>query len=247
MPQFNSYTSVGSLNLADTILVYQGGAVLQATMTDVSTLIGDASRWTEISGSSYTSTPASDTSITMSDTSGVKAGLPIRVTQGGTLYYLIVHSVTANTSISVRGPALGATAITKLEIGKPEQVVELSLYVSGVYAAATSTTVMASIMDAYFRWRAGKAYMVQAGFLNGTADSTSAPRVDVLIAGTGAIADNSSAGVDVSSSATWNDSSSVESASYTIERGDAIELEVSVAGGAGDVADLTVSLTLILE
>lgn len=247
MPAFNSYTSVSSLNLADTLLVYQSSTVKQATLTNVQTLLGEASRWVETDTGSYTSTPASDTSITMSDTSTVKAGLPIRVTQGGTLYYFIVHSVTASTSITVHGPALGATAITKLEVGKPEQVCEMQLYVSGIYAASTSTTVLATIMETYTRWRAGKAYMVQAGFLNGTADTTSAPRVDVLIDGTGVIADNSSAGVDVSSAATWNDSTSVESANYDINRGEAIELQVSVAGGAGDVSDLTVSLTLILE
>ncbi len=93
----------------------------------------------------------------------------------------------------------------------------------------------------------GKAYLVQASFAHTVADSTSGPRMQALIAGSGVVADNTLSGVNVTSASTWYDSTSVQSANYDISRGEAIELQVAVAGGTGNCQNLNASLTFILE
>jgi len=251
MPQFNSYASASALSNADTLLVYQGGAVKQATVAQVETSVSDASRWVTVPTSSYTATPASATTITMSSTTGLAPGLPLRVTNSSGNLYTIIDSI-AGGVVTVRGPAINGAGITALAYGKPEQISEMSLFVASYFSLTTTTTLMASVMEAYFRWRGPAAYIVQAGFVNDQADGTSAPRMNVLRTPSGGsavrvIADNTNAGVDLGNAGVWADSVNVQSANYQISRGDSLELEVVTAGGDGGASNLTVSLTFVLE
>jgi hypothetical protein len=248
MPQFNSYPSAAALGNSDTLLVYQGGAVKQATVQQVETSVSDASRWVSITG--FTQNAASATSITLNSTTGLAAGLPLRVTQGQTNLYCIIESV-GNNSVTVRGPAVNGGGITALAYGKPEQISEMSLFVASYFSLNTSTTVMASLMEAYFKWRGPSAYIVQACFVNDQADGTSNPRMNVLRTPSGGsavrvVADNGNAGVDLAGAGVWAESTHVQSANYQISRGDSLELEVVTAGGDGGASNLTVSLTFVL-
>lgn len=250
MPQFNSYASASALGNSDTLLVYQGGAVKQATVQQVETSVSDASRWVTVAPSSYTSTAASATTITMSDTTGLAAGLPLRVTNSSGNLYCIIESV-AGSTVTVRGPVINGAGITALAYGKPEQISEMSLFVASYFSLTTSTTLMSSLMEAYFKWRGPSAYIVQACFVNDQADGTSNPRMNVLRTPSGGssvrvVADNANAGVDLAGAGVWAESTNVQSANYQISRGDSLELEVVTAGGDGGASNLTVSLTFVL-
>lgn len=241
MAQFNTYGSASALSSSDTALVYQSGAVKQATMQQVLDLTADASRWIEKPSSQWTATAASSTSITFSDTSGLAAGLPLKVVISAATYYVIIDSISGST-VNVRGPSVSGT-ISSIHYGKPEQVSELSFYVSGYFAASTSTTLLDSFMNSYYKWRGPAAYAVQACAVTGAADGVSAPVVQVL-AGGNRLVDGS--GITLAAAGTWAESTLMNSSNYELSRGDAMELEVVTAGGDGAAQDMTVTLTLVL-
>jgi hypothetical protein len=241
MAQFNTYGSASALTSGDTALVYQSGAVKQATMQQVLDLTADASRWIEKPSSQWTATAASSTSITFSDTSGLAAGLPLRVVIGAATYYVIIDSISGST-VNVRGPSVSGT-ISAIHYGKPEQVSELSFYVSGYFAATTSTTLLDSFMNSYYKWRGPAAYAVQACAVAGVADSSTAPTVQVLAGGNRLI---DGTGLQLSTAGTWVESTLMNASNYAITRSDSMELEVVTAGGGGDAQDMTVTLTLVL-
>lgn len=249
MAQFNSYTNVSSLNGADEVLVWQSGAVKNAELNDIQDFVSGASRWSEVPSASYTSTPASTTTITVSDTSMFKAGLPVKATQGGTDRYFIIDSVGAGT-VTLRGPSLGATAISTLYVGKPEMVQEVFLSLSGAYGAAASTTLLATIEGTAYRWRTGAAALVQASYAHETPDSAGAAMMNVLVNGSRVVADDPSAtgefGTYVDGTLSWNDSTLVDDSTYQIARGQSVELECVYAGTTKDHSNLSVSLTFVL-
>jgi len=241
MAQFNTYGSASALSSSDTALVYQSGAVKQATMQQVIDLTADASRWIEKPSSQWTATAASSTSITFSDTSGLAKGLPLRVVIGAATLYVIIDSISGST-VNVRGPSVSGT-ISSIHYGKPEQVSELNFFVSGFFAASTSTTLLDTYMNTYYKWRGPAAYAVQACFVSATADGVSAPVMQVLAGGNRVV---SGSGVTLGSAGSWAESTTVDSSNYALSRGDAMELEVVTAGGDGGASDMTVSLTLVL-
>jgi hypothetical protein len=246
MAQFNTYSSASTpLNNADTLLVYQSGAVKQATMGNVISLTADASRWTLVSSSNYTATAASASSITFSNTTGLYAGLPLRINIASSDYYCIIDSISGGT-VNVRGPAINIGTISSIHQGKPEQVSEISFFVAGFFATNTSTTLLATEMQSYYKWRAAPCYAVQASFITNQADGVSAPKMQILAGGSRLIADNSNTGVTLTSAGSYAESTLMNSTNYSIVRGDAMELEVVTAGGDGNAADLTATLTLVL-
>lgn len=246
MPQFGSYPNAAALSQTDTVLALQAGAVKQATVQQIEAAVSDASRWIVVNTSNYTSAPFDDHTITMSDTTGLAKGLPLRLVTSAGTKYVIINAVASNSSVTVTGPLLSTDAISAMSVGKPEQVSDMNLFVAGAYATNATQTLMADKMETYYRWRAGQAHIVEACFVNHTADGTSAPKVNVLVNGTRVITDDSGLGVQVSSSGAWNTSTGVE-ITGVIDRNDTLELEVTVAGGDGDARELTATLTFVLD
>lgn len=246
MPQFGSYPNAATLSNSDTILALQSGAVKQATILQVEAAVSDASRWIAISSSSFTSAPYDDHTITMSATAGIVKGLPLRLVTSAGTKYVIANLVTANSTVTVTGPLLGTDAISSMSVGKPEQVSDMNLFVAGAYSTSVTQSLMQDKMETYYRWRASKAHVAEASFINHSADGTSAPKMNVLVNGSRLITDNSGLGVEVQSAGVWNTSVGVGIAAE-IDRNDQLELEVTTAGGDGDARELTVTLTFILD
>tara|TARA_R100001163_G_C5015526_1_gene160011 strand:- start:143 stop:691 length:549 start_codon:yes stop_codon:yes gene_type:complete len=182
----------------------------------------------------------------MSNVTDLAVGLPLRLTTSAGTKYLIITNVQPS-YIDVKGPTLGSDSITAMNVGKPEMVSDMNLFVAGSYATATTVQLMKDKMETYYRWRASTAHVVEACFINHVADSTTAPKLNVRIGGNRLLTDDSGNGVQVSGAGTWNDSSFVDLANSTISRNSALELEVTAAGGDGDASDLTMTMTFIVD
>ena len=246
MPQFGTYPNASSVASGDTVLCLQGGAVKQATIGVIQTTVADASRWTDIPNTRFTSAPVSATQIQMSNVTDLAIGLPLRLTTSAGTKYLIITNVQPS-YIDVKGPTLGTDSITAMNVGKPEMVSDMNLFVAGSYSTSATVQLLEDRMETFYRWRASTAHVVEACFVNNVADSTTAPKINVRIAGTRLLTDDSGNGVQVSGAGVWNDSVFIDLANSSVTRNNAIEIEVTAAGGDGDAKDLTVTMTFIVD
>lgn len=240
--------------LADTdkILVSQGGTPKYASMSDLADYIAGENtdpEWTTISGTKFTSTPASTSTVTFSDTSDLAVGKPVRYTYGGTTYYGIITAVAANSLMTIAGAPLDVgQAITVLEIGTTGQVVVMDLKVTGTYGDGVED-VLAGTENRYVRWRKSAAYLVAISATHKTADTGAAqPKINVKVAGNLVSTEDSSAGLQLSTAGTWVNGSAVaiSTANYDVAFNDALEIRCTAAGTNSNAANLSACLVFVL-
>lgn len=240
--------------LADTdkLLVSQGGIAKYTALSALADYIAAESTepsWTTISGTKYTATPASTSTVTFSDTSDLAVGRPVRYTYNGTTYYGIITAVSANASMTVAGAPLDVGHdITALAIGTPAQVVAMDLKVAGTYADNTED-ILAAEGNQYVRWRRSAAYLVALSATHKTADTGAAqPKLNVKVAGNLVSTQDSNAGLQLSTAGAWVDGSAVaiSTSNYDVAWSDAIELRCTAPGTNGDALDLSACLIFVL-
>ncbi|MFV0444794.1 MAG: hypothetical protein ACK5Q5_14575 [Planctomycetaceae bacterium] len=207
------------------------------------------SRWNEIETSKYTATPASTSTVTLSDTSDMKVGLPVRYTYNGNTNYGIITAVSANTSITVAGAALDTGhALTELSVGCPEMVVQVPFFVLGLYGDGAADLLL-SDMYTYFRWKLARAYLVRYEATHQTADTGGAqPKLNVKVDGNLVGTEDSNNGIQLSSAGTWVQSSAVaiSNSNYVVDRDDAIEVRCTVAGTNSNARHLSGNMIFVL-
>jgi len=240
--------------LADTdkLLVSQGGVATYTALSALADYIVAASTepsWTTVSGTKYTATPASTSSVTFSDTSDLAVGRPVRYTYNGTTYYGIITAVSANASMTVAGAPLDVGHdLTALEIGTPAQVVAMDLKVAGTYAD-NAEDILAAEGNQYVRWRRSAAYLVAISATHKTADTGAAqPKLNMKVAGNLVSTQDSNAGLQLSTAGAWVDGSAVaiSTSNYDVAWSDAIELRCTAPGTNGDALDLSACLLFVL-
>jgi hypothetical protein len=161
----------------------------------------------------------------------------------------MITAITTNTNISICGPPLDTgVALTALYIGGAEKVVQADFFISGTYGNGTGD-LLAADMNTYFKWGLGKAYLVTFSCIQKTVDTGAEPKINVKVNTAAVSTNDSNNGVQLGATATWVDNSAVaiNTSNYDINRGEAVEINCTAAGGTGDAADLTVSCTFILE
>jgi hypothetical protein len=184
----------------------------------------------------------------MSDTSAVYLGDAIKYVDGRGTYFAVVSTVTTNTSIAISGAPLDTESdITALHVGN-NKVIQLDFFVSGTYADGTGD-LLAADMNTYFKWQGRKAYLVAFSAVHKTADTTTNPKINVKINAAAVSTNDSNNGVQLSTAGTWVDNSAVavNTSNYDINRGEAVEINCTAAGSAGDASDLTVSCVFVQE
>jgi hypothetical protein len=241
-----------TLTDTDKLLVSQGGDPQYTALSALAEYIVAASTepsWTTISGTKYTATPASTSTVTFSDTGDLAVGRPVRYTYNGTTYYGIITAVSANASMTIAGAPLDvAHDISALAIGTPAQVVTMDLKVAGTYADNVED-ILAAEGNQYIRWRKSAAYLVALSATHKTADTGAAqPKLNVKVAGNLVSTQDSSAGLQLSTAGAWVDGSAVtiSTANYDVAWNDAIELRVTAPGTNGDALDLSACLVFVL-
>jgi hypothetical protein len=244
---------------ANTDLLYctQGGTAKKLALLDLANYaVANAFElpWTEIPIALYThdtdqTTPASTSTITMNDTSDFAVGLPVKYVYGGLTYYGIVTAVAANALLTIAGaPLVVASPITALHVGTPEMVTQIDFVTdwgSGV------EDLFASVTYERHRWGKSAAYLVQFSATQGVADTgAEQPKLNVKVNGSVVSTNDTSKGLQLSATpGTWTDSSAIaiDTTTYKIERGEAIDLRCTVAGTNGDASVLSVTLVFVSE
>lgn len=246
--------TLSQATLADTdkLLVSQGGTEKYTTLTALADYIAGENtdpEWTTISGTKYTATPASTSTVTFSDTSDLAVGKPVRYTYGGTTYYGIITAVAANSLMTIAGAPLDVgQALTALQIGTSGQVVIMDLKVAGTYADNVED-VLAGTENRYVRWRKSAAYLVAISATHKTADTGAAqPKLNVKVTGNLISTEDSNAGLQLSTSGTWVNGSAVaiSTANYAVAFNSALEIRVTAAGTNGNAANLSVALVFVV-
>lgn len=189
--------------------------------------------------------------ITMSTTSDMGVGYPVRYVVSGTTYYGVITALSANTSITVAGPALAAAAtVSALAVGTPEMVSEYLFFVGGAYGNDVTSTLLATDMKTYFKWNRQKAYLVRIAVTHNTAAATTQPKVNVKIDGNSVSSQDSSNGIQPTSAGTWVNGTlaSINSSNYDINWDESLEVACSVVGNPTSGAlDLTVLCVFVQE
>lgn len=241
-----------ALTDTDKLLVSQGGVAKSTALSGLVDYIVAASAeppWTTISGTKYTATPASTSTVTFSDTSDLAVGRPVRYTYNNNTYYGIITAISGNASMTIAGAPLDVGyPLTSLEIGLPSQVVVMDLKVTGTYAASVDD-VLAARENRYVRWRRSAAYLVAFSATHKTADTGAAqPKLNVKVAGSLVSTQDSNAGLQLSTAGAWVDGSAValSTANYDVAWNSALELRVTAAGTNGNATNLSVCLVFVL-
>ncbi len=201
--------------------------------------------------------PASSSTITMNNdlTSIIKVGMPIKFTLGGSAtnpgtYYAICTAIASNL-LTIAGAPLETDDgdLTALSIDLNRDPIQVDLFVASTYADGTDTTLLASDMKNYFKWGGKKAYLVAFGGTQNTVDSGTEPKINVMVNSAAVSTNDSNNGIQLSTQGTWVDNSAVaiSTSNYDINRGEAVELNCTVAGGTGDAANLSVTCVFVTE
>ena len=219
------------------------------TMNELKDVILAEKRWKLVATAKYTSTPTNTYTLTMSDTSDMALGCPVRYVIGGTNYYGIIVTVTANTSITVAGASLSGD-VTALYVGTQEMVLQIPFHVSSTYGDGAADLLDADLNRAY-QWELANAYLVRALVKHKTDDTGAAnPKVNVKIGGSAVSTNDSNAGFQLTTS--WSAPATtvlvaMSTSNYAIVKGDAVEISCTLAGSNGDAADLSVMTIWVME
>ncbi len=251
-------TFTGQSSNADSSPTYSSTNIItdgDSLETAAGKLDAAASRWDEIASSKYTQLTPSVGTITMSDTSDMRVGLPVKYTISASDFYGIVKTVTTNTSIVVAGDGLGSgVTVTNLFVGLPEMVVNMTFMLTGNFNISDTTTALATIMKTYAEWRLDTAFLVTFYAIQESPDTGSVEStVNILIAGSAVSTENTNDGPFLSATAaTWvqNSNQEINNANYGISFDDALEIEITNDTGGdtnGDAEDLTIDLIFVME
>lgn len=211
-------------------------------------VVGEAQElpWKLVADSKYKATPASTSTVTMSDSSDFKVGYPVKYTDTDGTYYGIVTAVNASL-LTIAGPTLSvAKDILELRVGRPERVIPATFFVDGVYGDAVQD-MFADVTKSRYRWSMANAYIVRFSAAHDTVDTGASQPVVNIKAGGDLVA---TTGVALSGTAgTWVDNGAVDVSSthYAVATGDAIDIRVTTAGTTGDAENLTVNIVFVLE
>lgn len=246
--------SADPLSSTDIFPASQGSDTNGVTWANILTAFETAAAGTVVDSGDYTALPASASTITFTDTTGLEVGTPLRIiqtTQAVQKLYIIT-AITVDTLVTVNGPPLLlGDPISEIAILSNSRVVQLDLFVPGGYDLLDDTsTLLQRNTRSIMRWQLPKAKCVRASFAHNTPGSGTQPNVNVSIAGNAVFTDNTNAGALLSGSANaWSTPIGAGTASlsnYNVNFNDAIELILN-AGANLDARDLSASIVFILE
>ncbi len=192
-------------------------------------------RWTMLA--SWTSTPVDSNTITC-DVTGLEEGMPIRyrtVAGGATYFYAVITNVDSS-SIDIAGPSLTGKVVVYLAVGTPEMVVQVDLFVGGLYAVSNQN-ILAAVGATYLTWLFSDAFIVGFKAWNNTNGAGTAV-VNMKI-GSNAVA---VAGITPTSSGVT--AGVVDATKYAVVRGDAVEIAVTTTDATA--RDLTINASIVL-
>ena len=247
--KISALTETTTRAVADVAPVVSSGATKNVIMKTLREFIRtNETRWREIETDRYTAAPASTSQLTMSNTSDVAIGLPVKYTISSVTYYGIVTALSASSSVTIAGASMGG-AVTNFYVGTPEMVTVCTFFIADSYGDGVAD-LLAADMNYYEEWGESDAYLVAFKAVHKTVDSgANQPKVNVKI-GAGLVSNNdTNNGLQLTTAGAWvsNSAVAINSANYKVERDDDLEVRCTVAGSTGDAKDLTVRCQFVVE
>lgn len=200
--------------------------------------------WSVIDSGRYTALPASTSRITMSDTTDLHPGLPLRYTYGGTTYWGKIAAVSAAAYIDIMGPPLDpVTALTELAVGRSEQNTAFVLMPDvDAYGDAVAA------LEPGFPWLDGPAYLVGFRAWQKTEDGSVQPKCNLQVDGVALSTADGGLGLQLSTAYTAVEIApvSIDPAVYQLSRGSIVKAATTAAGGSGGASMLTMIAEVVL-
>jgi len=241
----DSSTTAGIL-LAEILVPAGATTILDAYIRNIAVPIRHRpTAWTQ--EINFTATPASTSTLTMTadKTATIKVGMGLMYKISSTYYYGYVTAITSNL-LTIAGAPLSGD-VTELYWCPPERIVKVDFLVSGAFADAANTGLLASDLNTSFYWDHEKAYCVCIKHIVKTDDSgANQPRVTISINGSVVGTDNSNAGLAVAETRTAT-VVGINTSNYDINPGEAVEIVTDENGSNNDAENLTVSVIFVLE
>lgn len=252
-----SLNEVDAITDADLFYTTQGGTgkyVDMAAIVDYVESQINTDRWMLVSDSTYTATPASTSTITFSDTTGLAVGMPIKYTYSSTTYYGIITAVSEDALVTIAGATLSTgAALTALYVSSTERALQVDVTIGGTYDGGSPADILSTVGMRYFKWQKADAYLVKFSVTHATADTgANQPYVNVKI-GSGLVSTaNTNKGLQLSTAGAWVDTIdsypvAISTSNYDITQDAALEISLTAAGSNNDAAHLTVSMVFVYE
>lgn len=192
-----------------------------------------------------TSVPIVDTYIPMDSTVSLQVGDGIEVVQAGNSQYYLVTAVNPG-DIQVAGPALVlGTQVDLIRILEPVTLLHFEV-ARTPWDNVVSTTLLATIEKTGFKWDGKRGHIVFAKAMQMEANVTSQGSLFIRAAGNRV----NTVGLGLGAVGTWcttPSQSSIDPATYSVDRDDPVELECSAAGVPGTGRFLTVEVVVVTE
>lgn len=249
--KISDHTELTALASADEFVVVDAGASTTKRITAANLKAGvDAEgQWELVSASKYTATPANTYTLTMSDTSDMAVGMPVKYTIAAVDYFGIITALVASTSITVAGASLSGD-LTALYVGRACYVAVQHYFFDGDYDPGAND-LFDTLEGRAVQWMGPDAYLVLFEIKHKTDDTgANNAKINVKVGGSAVSTKDGNNGFQVSTSwsaPTTTDLVAISTANYKIEKADAIEIELTVAGSTGDPADLSIMLVFVYE
>jgi len=212
----------------------------------------DRERWTPIPDAYYTAVPASAVRITMSNTTGMATGKPVRWTSAGSgsgYGWGWIKAISTNAYIDIRGYALpinSGDSITELWVGSPEMVIEVPIPVSGHYGDGTTCTVQWDDMHIETLWLLARGRILDMRYHHRTGDTGSQPTINLY----NVVEDTDVFDIPLSVGTAWawarESGADLNTAVNFAEIEYHFDIHVETAGGNGDAEDLQVYVLLVV-
>lgn len=243
--QIGSLPAASVVSDTDQIPAQQGSTTRKMSISQIREAIG--SQWMLVPTAYYTATPVTTSTIAFSNTSQLKVGMPVRILYSSIFRYAVITAIATNSSITITGAPLNTgVAITSIHFGLPSNVMQVDLFINGVYGDTVSD-LLASKMNTYFRWNMPQAALVTFSATHKTADTGTEAKINMKVNGNLVSTDDSSNGIQLGTAGSWVDNSAVgiNISNYIVSRGNSLNISCTAAGGSGDAANLTVSCTFV--
>jgi len=219
----------------------------QMVQTKLNTLItAFTTTWT-IEAGTFTATPASTSTITMTAdlTATIRPGFDLKYTIGGVDYYGSVTALAANLMTIEGAPLSGdIQALYYRDRGGP---IVIEKFISSTYGDGAADLLVTD-MNQYAKWGGIAAYCVGHSVVHKTADTGAAqPKVNIKIGGAAVWTNDTNLGTQLSTGGTWVTSSAVavNTTNYVTARAAAIEIACTAAGSNSNAANLSVQIRFV--
>jgi hypothetical protein len=253
---FNDVTGLADslnkkVNLKDSNLIYVTPKLLKDSLTNLRNTLpaggGGSGGSSPVGWEEVTYTRTNDNTIVVTNTNNkFKKGMPLKFTISNVDQYAIITNVATNT-LTLSGAAFTAT-VTACYLGPTEKVVKVDFGFYEYYSAYTPTSnniddLISEHLGAKYMWGNSDARLVRFGAYSKVIDNA-ASSLNVY---KGSKVLFTATNLSLATADTWLYATSMNTANYKVEFGDAIDVRITRTAATATARNLTLVLWFVLE